>query len=1066
MRPSRCFFGLLLCLFVYCGIVWGQISTGTISGTVTDASGAALPGATVVVMNQDTAIARTVQTDADGRYSVPSLKPGNYSVTANAKGFKTQIRNGIVLTVAREETVDLALSVGSVNQKLIVTAAAPLVDTTTASQSSLVDANTIRALPLNGRSWDQLALSRPDVIATTQGPVVGNQFNYGTGKRFSVGGQRPDTNLYLLDGQDVNDQANGTPGGAGGTNLGVDTILEYSIFTSDYDADYGHSMGSVTTAVTRSGTNDFHGTAFEYIRNHVLDARNYFDPTTSGPPPFIRNQFGGVLGGPIKKNKIFFFGGYEGLRQGLGTTLFATVPTAQARQGLLPTGNVTVNPVVVPYLSLYPIPNGRDFGDGTAQFVSSPTVATNEDNFMGRVDDQLDPNNSIFARYEFDRDYVNAPQSIPTETALNSDRRQYATVQWNHIFGAKALNSFRFAFNRDAALTESAYSSAVPTDLSFIPGQPIGSFQLGVVGTAGSRAITPFGPTNGNGPQKWFYNDFQWSDDFSYQLGEHSIKWGEDVERYRYNQYNNGDLWGLYTFPTFTAFLEGKPSALQASSPLGQPFVSEFRQTLYAFYVMDDYRLNSRLTLNLGIRWEATTDPYSADGNTEELPSLASPITVPARSFFNASKNNFEPRIGLAWQLDSSGKTVLRSAFGIYQNQILPWFYQVQGKNPPFAGLLNLTNPTFPNGATGLIPESSLQLLQMAPYQKTPTDYQYNLSLQREISKSTMVQLAYAGNRAAHLETEIEGDTATPIICSTSLDNCPAGIANGQPYYPPNDPRRNPAWAGIRYYQSNGNSEYDSGTVSLRHQSGNGFVGEIHYTFSKALDDSSGISPAESQRSPQSVMYPGDFRRDWGLSDFDAKHLLGGSITYPLPFHVGSHALGLALNGWRLDSIATFSSGQPLTPLLATSVSRDLDTAGANERPNLNPGYNNNPTHGVSAGCPGFAAGTPVGNALNWFDPCAFSLPIAGTFGDLGRNTIIGPKLAAVDFAIEKDFKVTERISTTFRAEAFNILNHANFGLPNTTALAASGAANPAAGSITYTETSSRQLQFALRVNF
>src|ERR1700722_8901766 len=354
----------------------------------------------------------------------------------------------------------------------------------------------------------------------------------------------------------------------------------------------------------------------------------------------------------------------------------------------------------------------------------------------------------------------------------------------------------------------------------------------------------------------------------------------------------------------------------------------------------------------------------------------------------------------------------------------------------------------------------------MAPNQKTPTSYEYNLSLQREIAKNTMVEVAYAGNRAEHLETEIEGDTPNPIICSTSLDNCPAGVANGQPFYPVGDPRRNPAWAGIRYYQSNGNSEYDSGTVTLRHQSSSGFVAEIHYTYSKALDDSSGISPAESERSPQSIMYSGDFHRDWGLSDFDAKHLLGGSITYPLPFHVGWRALGAVVNGWRVDSIATFSSGQPFTPLLATNNARDLDTAGSSERPNLNPGFSNNPTHGVSAGCPGFAAGTPVGVASNWFNPCAFSLPIAGTYGDLGRNTIIGPKLADVDLAIEKNFKIKKRFSTTFRAESFNLLNHANFGLPNTTALAASGAANPAAGSLTYTETSSRQLQFALRVNF
>ena len=661
-----------------------------------------------------------------------------------------------------------------------------------------MDDQTIRALPLNGRSWDQLAELQPGVTFTNPGPPTGNQFNFGTGKRFSVGGQRPDTNLFLLDGMDINDQANGTPGGAAGTNLGVDTILEFKIFTNSYKAEYGHSMGSVTTAVTRSGTNDVHGTAFEYIRNHVLDASNFFDAGHT-PPPFIRNQFGGVLGGPIRKDKTFFFVGYEGLRQGLGTTLIATVPTALARQGTLPCGVISplpagctvggttpvaipVNPTVVPYLNLYPLPNGRNFGDGSAQFLSSPTVITNEDNVMGRVDHQLNSKTTIFARYTFDQDSVDAPQSLPFETATNSDRRQYITLQANTVLTPQTLNNFRFAFDRTRSTTLFGYNDEVTPDLSFVPGQPMGSIQLGAIGSAaGSRALTMIGGTNGNGPNAWHFNIWQFGDDFSYVHGKHSIKVGANIERLQDNYETNGDLWGIYTFTTFETFLQGTPSNLQVGQPIGQNFSLGLRQTLLAFYAQDDYKVNSRLTLNLGLRWETTTEPYAA-GKTSLLPSLASPAMVPSSSFFSYPKKSFEPRVGLAWQLTNDGKTVLRAAGGIYHNQIFPWFYQIAVKEPPFGSILSANNPPFPDGVS-VVSQAKIQLLDFDQSQKIPTNVQYNLSIQREIAKGTIVQVAYAGNRAYHLVTETEGDGATPIICSTALSNCPAGVANGAPFY-------------------------------------------------------------------------------------------------------------------------------------------------------------------------------------------------------------------------------------------------------------------------------------------
>jgi hypothetical protein len=1044
-----------LALLLFCGHLSSQVSTGTISGIVRDSTGAVVPNAKVVVLNEGTGIARTIDTDAEGRYSAPSLSLGNYRVTGTREGFQTEIRSGIVLTVGREAAVDLTLTVGSVTQALEVTGEAPLVETSSASLGSLVDDHTIRALPLNGRSYDQLALLQPGVTLTSPGQTSGAPFPAGTGKRFSVGGQRANSNNFLLDGTNINDHANGTPGGAAGTNLGVDTIQEFKIFTSAYKAEFGHSDGGVVTAITRSGTNDYHGTVFEYIRNSVLDARNFFD-VGSSPPSFKRNQFGGVFGGPIKKDKLFFFAGYEGLRQGLGTTQIATVPTVLARQGILPTGTVKVNPTVLPILDFYPLPNGRDFGDGTAEFISSPTVVTNEDNVMARVDYQLNAKTGIFGRYSLDQDNLNAPLSLPTEVQTSSSRRQYSTIQANTVFGPATVNNFRFAYNRSRASFDQLAIPPADSDLSIIPGQALGTFQIGAVQTAGARTITPLGSTNGQGGYLWDFNIFEWGDDITRIVGKHTIKAGVDLQRMRDNTVNANQLNGAYTFTTFNTFLAGQSSNLQVGTPAGVPGYWGLRQTEAGVYIQDDYRVTSRLTLNLGFRWEAVTDPVSANGQMAILPSPSATSTVISDKFFSIGKKNFEPRFGLAWRLNESGKTVLRAGGGIYHNQILPWAYAVQLKIPPFFGVLNVTNPPFPNGyaALGGATQGLLTLNVMAPYQKTPVSDQYTVSIQQQLQKNLVLQVAYSGNRGNHLQTETEADSPIPTI-----------LPDGQAFYPAGDPRRNTAWAGIRLYQMDGNSVYNAGTISLQRQSASGFRGQIFYTYAKATDVATNVSGGDSVRSPNITLDPEDRNLDWGLSEFDIRNAVGYNFSYPLPVRVQSRFAGLFVNGWTLDGIGTFTSGQPFTARLSTAVSRNLSSVLA-ERPNLNPGFSLNPTSGTTVGCPGIPAGQPLGTADRYYDPCAFSLPAAGTYGDVGRDTIIGPGVEDVDFALEKVFKQTEKIRTTFRVETFNALNHTNLGLPNTSALTSAGAANPAAGRITYTTTSSRQIQFGLRINF
>lgn len=1062
---KRTWIGLLCVLVLLVTGAGAQVDSGTIAGTVKDNTGAVVAKAKVIILNDDTGITRTLETDDSGRYAAPGLSVGKYRVTAQIQGFQSEVRTGIVLTVAREAVVDFSLALGEITQQVEVVGEAPLVETTSAAVGSLVDGRTIRALPLNGRSYDQLALMQPGVSLTSPGPQGSVAYTFGSGKRFSVGGQLPNANLFLLDGTDVNDQGNGTPGGAAGTNLGVDTIQEFKIFTNSFKAEFGHSSGSIITAVTRSGTNKFHETVFEYIRNSVLDARNYFD-TGTRTPPFKRNQFGGVIGGPIRKDRTFFFAGYEGLRQGQATALTAVVPTALARQGILPTGTVPVNPVVVPYLNLYPLPNGADFGSGVGAYISSPNVITKQDNVMGRIDHQLTSKHNVFARYSFDQDSVVAPESLPNKLQTSNSRRQYITMQMNSVLSDNTLNNFRFAFNRTySALTEGVVG---PVPTTFVPGQSaLGGVALGVVGTNVTSTITPLGANNGSGPSLWAYNVFEAGDDFSHNIGKHSLKAGVDVQRLQDNTLFNQQLLGNYTFTTFTQFLNAQASNFVAGSPLGVPGYWGLRQVLIGVYGQDDYQISSRVTLNLGLRWEGPTDPNDVNGKQAVLPSPAATATVVSDRFFNIRKKNIEPRFGLAWQLDGQGKTVVRVGAGIYHNQVLPWAFSQQARTPPFYGLYSLANPPFPNAADFLKTPAAgtVALNMMTPVNKTPTAYQYNLSVQRQISKNAVAQIAYTGSRSNQIFISRELDTPIPVICSTSTANCPAGIPDGTKYFSATATRRNTAWAGEKIISSGGNSIYNAVTPSIRLQNATGLEGQIFYTYSKAADAGTSISGSESSRSPSAVMDPEDLHRDWALSDFNVTNSLGANFSYPIPFKPDNAVLSALIRGWTLNGIFTAQGGQPFTALDSSNQSRNKATNGLSDRPNLNPGFSNNPTHGVSAGCSGFAAGTRVRTAAHWFDPCAFSLQTAGTYGNLRRNTLIGPKLMDLDLGAEKSFKVKEFATVMFRAEVFNILNHPNFGLPTMNAVSTTGAAVPTAGLITYTLTNSRQIQFGLRIS-
>jgi hypothetical protein len=1072
-------------------LAFAQVTTGTISGIVQDASGAAIVGAAITIRNLDTGTVRTVMTDTGGRYNAPDLPLGNYEVEARQTGFQTEARLGINLTVGREAVVDLSLKVGQISERVLVTGEAPVVETTTSAMSALVDERTIRDLPLNGRSYDQLALFQPGVVSMGAGQASA-AFDFGTGTRFSVTGSRPYANSFLLDGTDINDHANGTPGGAAGTNLGVDGIQEFKINTAVSPAEYGRSSGGTISAVTRSGTNGLHGAAFEFLRNNDLDSLGYFDETSHGGTgsiaPFRRNQFGGALGGAIKKDKTFFFGTYEGLRQGNGTNISPEVPTAETQQGIVPlnivptsgqlgneqrfctviSGNncmINVNPAVKPYLALFQSPTPglptSDLGDGTGVFYASPLQVTNEDYFMTRVDHALNAKTRLFIRYSFDNDHNTIPNFGGSAVANEQDvsRRQYSTIQATTVLKPTLVNSFRFAYNRTYQNFDDVIVDSRAANLNFVPGEHLGTLSFGTQGL--SVAPLNFIGVDNGAPRIYWYNLFQTGDDLTYVKGRHSVKFGVDIRRIRDNEISSGNSRGDYTFLDIPSFLANVPIRFDAPPPTAADAYRGLRQTLFAAYVQDDFKFNRRVTLNLGLRYEFITDPKEVNGKMADLLNLTDPApTVLKDHFFAISKKDFEPRVGLAWQLNSSGKTVLRSGFGILHDHILPYSFATASSGiPPFFKTLSDlqgpgNQPIFPsdtNLLNGAPPP--LQFGSWLANNKEPSKLQYNLTLQQQIIAGTVLEVAYIGSEGHHLQRNGEWNTTVPI----SPGVFPAVFSQAN--------RINPAFGSLTVARWDSNAVYNALQISVRRRASSGFQYQAFYTYSKSIDQKSTLAGGESRQEVNTVMNFQNRATDRALSAFDARHNFVLSGTYPFPFKFQQKVLSGVLGGWTINGIGTFRSGEPFGARVNSNVSANGDRW-VPDRPNLNPGFSPNPTSGVSAGCKigsrTIPAGTPLKTPTLWYDPCAFSRPAPGHYGNVGRNTITGPGLQTVDASLEKIFKPTERVNIQARAEVFNMLDHANFYLPGYNVF--SGSAGVITKLISYP--GGRIMQFGMKLSF
>ena len=1037
----KLYVSLSLCLVLGAMSAIAQGTTGNISGTVTDPQGAVVPEVALMIRNLETGQARSVSTDAKGYYRAIALPSGHYEIRVERQGFDPEVRTGLALTVAQDMTVDFTLKLRTVSEQVVIEATPPVVETAGATMSGLVDEKKIRDLPLNGRDMAQLILMQPGVV-NSRGSVQSS--DTGRGTRFSVAGARPSQNLFALDGTNINDALNNTPGSAQGLLVGVETVKEFRVLTSTYSAEYGRATGGVFLAVTKSGTNSLHGSVFEFLRNNVLDARNFFDSET---PAFRRNQFGFTFGGPIVKDRTFFFGSYEGLRESKGITSVSIVPDDNARRGVLPgQAAFTVDSRTVPILELFPHGNGKNFLDGTVEFRGLTKRVSNDDFYTVKVDHSLSPVHSIFVRYLYDSSDQVLPRNFPDYPNLAVNKKQVVTMEDRRVISNRMVNEARIGFNRG---TPEEIVPPALSKLSLITSRDVGEVNVSGLTAAG---------TDRTNPKSFFVNDYQLTDDFSVVKGRHYLKFGAAFERFQYNGDSESRSRGQLRFRSLSDLLRFRVQDLQGAS-LDSDFQRGYRQWLLGLYAQDEFKFNRRLTLNFGLRYELPSSPTEVNGKVSNLRNVLDPNVTVGAPLFNPTHNNFAPRVGLAYDVTGDGKTAIRSGFGMFFDQPLFSVY----RNPIFRGLPFVNRGVIPGAQITSIPVDSSRFkgadatTEVMAFNLRPSYVmQYNLNIQRQVATNTVASLAYVGSRGVNLFGQGDLNTAIPVH-----------LADGRDFWPEGSARRNPNFGITRTIYQGFNSFYNSMNASILKRFSQGLQLQGAYTFGKSIDERSGTSGRQEYENGQArALDPYNRRLDRARSNFDIRNSFVANGSWDLPFGRGlSGWTKQVADGWQLNSILTLSSGVPFGPFVDGDPDRD-GTDDSTARPDLVRGVSLIPAGGRSPD--------------HWFNLGAFTPPAVGFRGTAGRNIIYGPNLRMLDVSVVKVFHVGERRTLQFRAEAFNLLNHANFDPPSnaqdgeqifTFVPAASGkpaSFNPTAsvGQIFSTVTDSRELQFALKFVF
>jgi hypothetical protein len=1068
--------------------------TAAITGRIEDASGAAIKGSAVTITNLETGATRAVTSNDSGVYRAPSLPVGPYQVKAEKTGFKTQLRSGIHLLVAQEAVVDLRLEVGDVSQVVEVIEEVPLVNTTTSSVSGLVGEREVKDLPLNGRSFDDLMTLNPGVINYSLKSANTSTSN---GNTFSVDGRRPADNLVLLNGIEYtgSSQLAITPGGVSGYLLGIDAVREFNVETDTYGAEYGKRSGAQVSVVTQAGTNTLHGTLFEFLRNSDLDSRSIF-AQTSFVPPFRQNQFGAALGGPLKKNRLFLFGNYEGFRQAQTQSSVSVVPDAQVRTGLFPNSSgayvpvANLNKAMLPYFAFWPSANGPELmvnglASGTAFSYNTPKQTIREDFGTTRLDYALRDRDSLSASYTIDDGDSLIPLADPLFASYSTLRMQVASLQETHTFSPFLLNTARAGFSRAGFNLNSALLADFPASLDFVQNAgPGGIVVNGGVTTTGLSGITSAGPNNAAGV--WNRrNLFTFTDDVQFSKGIHTFTAGVWFQRVQDNEDSASRQLGQATFTSLTTFLQSTVSSFQVvptANELG------WRSLFGAWYAEDSIKLRHNLTLRVGIRHEFTTGWNEAFGRAANyVPDSSGVIqTAPRIAGSVYTQNNstklFSPRIGLAWDPFGNGKMAIRAGFGTYYSMIDDLSFLLNSL-PPTNGSITSSGSLFsitPITAGAAVPPSCgpgvpTPCTTYAPQgiqanAKTPTVQEWNVSVERELTHSTVLRVAYVGSFGYHGLLSVDPNAISAQVCSVST-GCTAGgaAASGTPataanqshvaqgaQYIPVGTRPNPYLGAGFFWYTEGNSSYNALETELSHRFSHGLQVRASYTWSKNLDMNSGLTGAQAQNQPQMVLDHNDPRRDWGPSALNPASQFTLSGRYELPFGPGKYwlrnvtgAAAKIVGGWQVNGILTALSGFPFTPVIGSNRSGDGDTRNP-DRPSLNPS---------------FSGPIVLGQVGQWYNPNAFILPAAGTYGNLGRGVFTGPGLTDLDASLFKNVSLSEHTGLQFRAEFFNVLNHPNLGTPNATVFS-SGAINASAGLITTLATTPRQIQFGLKLTF
>ncbi len=1080
---------LLVPIFLLASSALAQTPTGEIEGAISDSSGAVIAGAKVTVTNPATNVQRVMQSNELGLYSAPALPPGVYNIRAEKAGFSTQVRNSLELQTGQVAKIDIAMQVGNVAETVEVTAAPPLVESETTSLGTVIENRRIVDLPLNGRNYLQLASLIPG--ATTNGPASsqGQQRMGGARNQFAlnVAGQRVHYNHYSLDGMENTDPNFNTylflPS--------IDALQEFKVESGVFQAEYGRGIAQVN-ATTKSGTNEFHGTVFEFLRNAKLDAKNYFDRKNVPKPAFKRNQFGGTVAGRILRDKLFFMGNYEGLRERRDLTQLGTLPTAALRSGNI--GRAIVDPFTtsrVPFPNnvipanriqatsakvlseFFPLPNNPGATGLANNYINNEGRSSDGNQGSGRLDWVQSPSSNFFFRFSQTVEPQYLPSIINGQGNVASIYAQQGVFGHTKVIGTNKVNEFKFGVNYFKSSNSQTRAGVrnVVGELN-IPdidrSNPLfwGIPVFGITGYAsvGECNDCPFVNWNTSG---------MISDNFSWNRGKHQFKLGGEYRRVRYNQIGavvprgRFSFNGQYSGDAMADYLLGAMS--NSEGQVGAP-IANMRSNYMSLYLQDTWKVTSKLTLNYGLRWEYESPWYDKhdaivnidfrwDNSIEPTyvragtgdPFQGNPqFPLPAdikysrdgrfgRGAFMPDRNDIGPRLGLAYSLNP--KTVIRSGAGIYYVRDIGNATFDVVRNAPFTIRRNEPgNAVVPN-LSWQVPFTQkgaptfILINQFA--ERTSYVAQWSFGVQRELTKNMSLEVNYMGSTGVHLRRLQTYNNAPPG---------PGNITARRPF---------PKFGGFQVMNAPGHSSYNSLQSRLQHRFANGFTLLGSYAWSKSIDNGSGVRTTDGD--PLTPMDDYNLGRERGRSAFDFRHRFTGSFLYELPFGKGrrmdisNSVANFVLGGWQVGGIFTVQTGFPLTAFCGPG---NIQNGGGYCAPDVVPGQspNNISTRTVQ----------------RFFNTDAFvdrlgQNPAAITdfrYGNSGRNTITGPGLTSFDASLTKVFAITERHRLEFRSEFFNLPNHPIFAPPGTTLRTANY------GVISATKVDSRQLQFALKYQF